>query len=38
MVWDFLARPAIAQKSAEGELLVKELLIDTANESLRPPP
>ena len=38
MVRGFVARPAIAQKSAEGELLVKELLIDTANESLRPPP
>lgn len=38
MVKDFLARPVIAQKIASGELLVKELLIDTADESLKPSP
>ncbi len=34
MVRDFLARPAIARKIAAGDLLVKELYIDTGNEHL----
>ena len=36
MVKDFLARPAIAEKVQRGELVVKELLIDTENEHLVP--
>ena len=35
-VKEFLARPNIADKVAKGELLVKELLVDTANEHLLP--
>lgn len=34
----FLARPAIAKRIADGELLVKELLIDTSDETLKPLP
>ncbi len=35
-VKEFLARPDIAAKIAAGELLVKELVIDTATEHVRP--
>ena len=35
---EFLARPSIAKRIADGTLLVKELLIDTSDETLKPLP